>query len=117
MNEKMTLFSYDQTPFIVPQNGSKVALRIEAENDLIAVSRDDTRHQVYSWSDLHSCKRSGAGQQGLLLCPNANVYYREDDANCLVGLFKRKMDVVRNECRWKSATKSAYAIQVNANQV
>ena len=85
MNEKMTLFSYDQTPFIVPQNGSKVALRIEAENDLIAVSRDDTRHQVYSWSDLHSCKKSGAGQHGLLLCPNANVYFREDDNNCLVG--------------------------------
>ena len=91
-------------------------MRLEPDYPMIAVSKDDTKHQTYTFHEIDKCRSARPGHNELLLCPNANLYYREDDNSCIVGLFKRNMQVVRDHCRWKAAARKSYSLQVNANQ-
>ena len=91
-------------------------MRIHSDERLIAVSKDDQKHQVYEYSQLEKCAPVGTGHGRLLLCPNANIYYGSDQKSCITGLFRRDMSVVREYCRWKSVPREAYALQRNSNQ-
>ena len=114
--DEFKLFEYEKTPFIVPNNETNMAMRLEGEHELIALCKDETRHQVFSWADIDRCKAARPVQNGLILCPNANVIQRRDDNSCIVGLFKRNNKVIREHCRWKAAKRESYSLQINANQ-
>ena len=116
-SDTYTLFEYVQTPYISPHGGSELAMRVHSDESLIAVSKDDQSHQLYTWAQLDKCSPVGTGHGRLLLCPNANVYFRSDHESCISGLFRKNMQTVREYCRWKNVpVKESYALQRNSNQ-
>ena len=105
-----------ETPYISPGKNSQLSMRIHSDDRILAVSKDDQKHQIYDFSQLDKCKPVGTGHGRLLLCPNANIYFRAEHNSCIVGLFKRDMEVIKDYCRWKSVKKEPYALQKNSNQ-
>lgn len=115
-SEEFTLFEYVEMPYISPGSSNGLAMRIHSDNTLLAVSKDDTRHQIYSTSEITKCTPVGTGHGRLLLCPNANVYYKSEHKDCITGLFKRDMEVIKEYCTWKMVNKEPYVLQRNSNQ-
>ena len=115
-SQEFELYEYIETPYVSPGSGEKVALRIHSDTPMIAVSRDDSQHQLYTHRELDECLPIGTGHGRLMLCPNNNIYLKNEHKSCVIGLFKRDHSMVREYCRWKTVPREAYAMQKNSNQ-
>ena len=50
--DEYSLFEYVETPYISPGSSKNVAMRIHSDTKLVAISKDDSKHQVYSYEQL-----------------------------------------------------------------
>ena len=114
--DEYSLFEYIETPFISPGSSENVAMRIHSDTKLVAISKDDSKHQVYSYEQLQKCQQVGTNHGSLLLCPDANIYFQDEHKSCVIGLFKRDSSIIKDYCRWKMVPREPYALQKSSNQ-
>ena len=109
-SNSFTLYSYDPLPYVdVGSTGS--AFTIGAENDLIAVSRDESRHVLMKLSELEKCTSLGDTR----ICPNNNIVSRQNKVSCLGALFKGDLLTARKLCTYKPMNNVEYVTQTGTN--
>ena len=92
----------------------QLAFRVEAEKELLAISRDGRFYQTLTWVDMEKCSRVGV----LYMCPGANIIKQahSESTSCLIALYKGAVEQIRTLCKWKSVTRSHYALQTSGNR-
>ena len=106
IEEKMQLFRYHPTPFLVKDNDSVVALIATQHKRLLAISPNV--HQELDDTDLDGCYKRGAD----FICSNIVAFHTRLQATCLGSLYASDMAAVRDLCdlRQTNATWAANVI-------
>ena len=102
------LYSYDPLPYV---DHGENAFTITAENDLISVSPDETRHVLMSYNDLDKCTSVGDTK----VCPNNNIVNKQDRKSCLASLFKGDLETARSLCKYRLMANQEYVTQTEPN--
>ena len=110
-SNSFTLYAYDPVPY-VDVGSESLSFMITAEHDLIAVSRDESRHVLMKFSELDKCSALGDSR----ICPNSNVVSKQNKDSCLGALFKNDLDTARSLCMFKTVNSAEFVTQTSTNE-
>ena len=103
-DQELVLLRYLGAPMKVNKDKFYVEVEPRWEHDYIAVSKDETKHQLLTQNDLQTCHRLNQ----VYFCSNT-LTYKSNHESCLYGLYRNDPAMVTRHCnliltQWISKT-------------
>ena len=89
---------------------SKIMMRLQVENPIIAVDRTGTMVKVFSDRQLQQCQRAGS----LYYCVRENTYDKTFQKTCVYALFARSTRLVKKNCHYDIIPAQPIVLQLNS---
>jgi hypothetical protein len=114
-DQELVLLRYLAAP-VKPASAKPSDMYIEVDvrdgQDLLAVSKDETRHQLMTQADLQSCRR----RNQVYYCSNS-LMYKTKHESCLHGLYRNDPGMVARHCQMTLANWVSKTLRVNETTV
>lgn len=105
----MTLLQYHPTPLHL-NNESKTQILVEPQRSFIAIKDDETLYSSYTENEIHhQCKIIHNNHY----CDNRNILQRTTDMDCLLSLFKKNKENIKQKCSLKFTEDKEVIYQLN----
>ena len=91
--------------------GAEVYLKPQPNKNIIAVQPETNMARALTRDDLAKCE----DMNSVFFCPELNVYHRDDEQECVVGLYTKNSDIIRDHCPWTVHPAQDAAVQLDSN--
>lgn len=112
IENRMQLLHHLPVPTVLREaTGSAEAITITPKTDeqYLAVTGNNANYKTFSDHDLLQCSNMG----GTYFCPNDNVLSREVQTSCLMSLYLRHSEGIKQSCTWTLEKQDNFAIQIS----
>ena len=99
------------TPLKKAEGAAEVYLKPQPKKNIIAVQSTSNMVRAMTRDDLEECDEMNM----VYFCPTLNIYHREDEFECVVGLYTKNDKVIRDHCPWTIHPAMDAAVQLDSN--
>ena len=99
------------SPLKKAKGTAEVFLKPQPKKNIIAVQPTSNMVRALSRPDLDECQEMNL----VYFCPTLNIYHREDEFECVVGLYTKHDKVIQEHCPWTVHPAEDAAIQLDSN--
>ena len=105
----MKLYQYKPTP-ISSVNNANEQIIITPEKTVLGINQDFTLYSTYTEEDIHhNCKNL----HNNYYCRNNNILKRTNNKNCLISLYTKSIEEIKNRCSIEMINKKEMVHQIN----
>ena len=93
------------------EDGAEVYLKPQPSKKIIAVQPETNMVRALTRDDLAKCE----DMNSVFFCPDLNIYHRDDEEECVVGLYTKNSEIIRDHCPWTVHPAQDAAVQLDSN--
>lgn len=90
---------------------AEVYLKPQPKKTIIAVQPETNMVRALTRDDLSKCE----DMNSMYFCPDLNIYHRDDERECVVGLYTKNSEIIRDRCPWTVHPAQDAAVQLDSN--
>ena len=110
---KLSLYEFHALPMKLGSAVTKdnIYLNVVEPHKYLAVSDTEGQYQQLTAENWSSCREV----LGNYYCPMHNIYHHQKGTSCLMGIYKKDVTTVRQNCKWDVTPANDQSLQIGPN--